>query len=96
MWKTAFNVEQNSYAKVIYLPSSTQGLPLNKYHDLVLINHYHIILFFFKPYLWNKARYNKSFSYDQREFQYFTKSRTVISTEPDNTLCHKKVKCRSF
>lgn len=55
-----------------------------------------MIQFCLKPYLWNKARYNKSFSYEQREFQYFTKSRNDISMEPDKALCHKKVKWIGF
>ena len=59
--------------KVIYLPNLDQDL--HKTTIIILINQYHVNLFCLKPYLWNKTKYNKSFSYDQREFQHLTKSR---------------------
>ena len=86
MWKTG--------KKVIYVP--TLDKDLYKTTIIILINQYHVNLFCLKPYLWNKTRYNKSSSYDQREFQYLTKSRNAVSTELDKALYHKKVKHIGF
>lgn len=80
--------------KIIYLPNLDTDV--HKTTIIILINQYHVNLFCLKPYLWNKTRYNKSFSYDQREFQHLTKSRNAVTTELDKALCHKKVKHTGF
>lgn len=96
-----YNVENSNLCwakflgiKVIYVP--TLDKDLHKTTIIILINQYHVNLFCLKPYLWNKTRYDKSSSYDQREFQHLTKSRNAVSTELDKALCHKKVKHIGF